>query len=702
MAASCSTPSYLLAPGLRRAWHSRWRSRRSRERRARSRVHLSVVFALFVVNWSHVARFALLFCLSSWSTAHANFVEVASDVGIVYQQGAPSDPTVTSELLGMTGGAAAGDYDNDGWVDLFVTRTNASDLLYRNQNGTFVDVTAAAFGTNPLDATTNGAAWGDIDNDGDLDLYVTTLGTTGHLLYVNQGDGAFVEAAAARGAAIGGAELPVYGTSPAWGDYDRDGYLDLYVGEWRLPGGDGSAGGRLLRNRGAAAPGHFVDVTAETNVALDLSSGPLAGSSYSFTPRFADFDGDRWPDLAVTSDFGTSRLFWNEGASGHFSDGTASTGIATGLNDMGSAIGDVTGDGRPDWFITDIYRDPLPNSHPNGNRLFRNDGNRQFTDITDQAGVRDGDWGWGAVMFDYDNDGDLDITMTNGFIDGDQYLSDPMRLWENDGSGAFVEIGETAGVDDSGQGRGMLHFDYDRDGDLDLFVVNHGQSPVLLRNDAEAIGDFLRIKTIGRHSNRDGVGAVVTVTPDVANRGHALVWEISGGTNYLAQSETTAHFGLGAGVVTVDEVKILWPSGLQQLLFDVPAGSELYVEELAGDFDSSGVTDAADLEAWQTGYGLTGTAAVLATGDSDATARVDGQDLLWWQRGIHAPSPHARPIPEPSPAVLLMMGLVLGGKRFFKKKGSGLFSRSGWGEERGQDFFMWSPVTSVLWREYRP
>lgn len=587
-----------------------------------------------------------------WATP--TFSNVTLSAGINHVQGPPNDPLSTPEVTGMTGGAAAGDYDGDGWVDLFVTRSNDTDILYRNLgNGTFSDVTTSAFGSSPIDFKTNGAAWGDIDNDGDQDLYVTTIGHAQHLLYINAGNGTFTEQAISRGARVSdGVEL-THGTGIALGDYDRDGYLDMFMGQWRPAQIVGPTQSRLLNNNGAAQPGFFTDTTDQEGVSMEITSGPRTGGSYSFSPRFTDLDGDRKPDLAITSDFGTSRLFWNEGpdAATRFSDGTITSAIASGMNDMGSTIGDIDGDGRLDWFITDIYRDSLGNAHPNGNRLFRNDGSRQFSDITDTAGVRDGDWGWGTAMFDFDNDSDLDITMTNGFVDGDQFLDDEMRLWENDGTGQFTEIGAAAGVDDTGQGRGLLTFDYDKDGDLDIFVVNNGEQPVLLRNDTTNSGNYLRIETEGTLSNRDGIGAWIEATPDLQDPNHKLVWEVNAGTHYLAQSEFTAHFGLGASVQSVDEVLILWPSGIQQKVLNVPTNSVLSVLELAGDFDATGFTDGNDLSTWEAGYGQQSATISLSDGDADGDGDVDGIDFLYWQQGFGSSSSNlatVASVPEPS------------------------------------------------------
>ncbi|MCA9261646.1 MAG: VCBS repeat-containing protein, partial [Planctomycetales bacterium] len=394
------------------------------------------------------------------------FIDVAAEAGVFHDSAAPNSPTAPTFAQVQAGGAAVADYDGDGWVDLFVTRTSARDVLYRNLgDGTFLDVTDSAFGAAMSDVASTGAAWADIDNDGDRDLVVATLGDQRHRLYVNDGAGGFTEQGLARGLIIDDGQAATTGTSVSWGDYDRDGYLDLYVASWGgFTATATSSQARLFRNRGAAGPGQFVDVTASAGVAMDLSSGFHAGQDLSFTSKFADFDRDGWPDLAVLSDAKTSRLFWNRG-DGTFDDGTVAAGVATGTNDMGLAVGDVNGDGLVDWFATSIGFEL--NRHPSGNRLFLNQGDRTFLDATDATGVREGGWGWAADFFDFDNDGDLDLAQANGMTIGTSSQADAV-FFRNDGDPKrphFVEVAAELGLAAQEQGRGLLTFDYDRDGD---------------------------------------------------------------------------------------------------------------------------------------------------------------------------------------------------------------------------------------------
>lgn len=504
------------------------------------------------------------------SLSGAHFIDVTNSAGIDYEHRVPEDPIPQEPF--MTAGAAAGDYNNDGWLDLYVTLLHAPDLLFKNNgDGTFTDV-ASIVGLDQ-NFPSSGVAWGDLDNDGDQDLFVSTIGDSRYYLYINNGSGQFTEEAIERGAALQ-SEIDHSGFSVTFGDYDRDGWLDIHTTEWDIQPATSTIAQHsvLLRNKGPATPGYFVNVTTESGVLKNFGQ-----AQFGFSSSFSDMDQDGWPDLVIAADFETSQIFWNNG-DGNFTEGTAAAGVGTDENGMGSAIGDYDGDGLLDWFVSSIYSsNPTVNS---GNRLFRNLGNRTFSDQTDAAGVRDADWGWGSVFFDFDNDGDLDLAVTNGVVFPRQfnfpYDTDRTRLWENEG-GVFAEVGLEHGITDTGSGKGIVTFDYDNDGDLDLFIANNGGHPVLYNNREANSNAWLRVKVVGRYSNRDGLGAFLTLEPRPG--GQKQVREITGGSNFLGQNEFTAHFGLSAQTEPVFRLTVRWPSGLQQVFQDITVNTTLIAVE---------------------------------------------------------------------------------------------------------------------------
>ncbi len=509
------------------------------------------------------------------------------DAGIDYDQWTDSYPpscylpnseTCIARLL--TGGVAVRDVDLDGDLDVYVTRMDEHDLLFVNDGaGHFVEATPEGLGEVYL---SNGAAWGDIDNDGYPDLFVTTVGEDRAFLFRNDRRGGFLEVAESRGVAMESPEWPHTGMSACFGDYDLDGHLDLHTTEWRpyvfgLP----RSHNRLLRNRATLGLGFFADETDSAGVAI---TDRQQGGAFGFTSHLVDLDGDRWPDLPLVADYGATRLFWNEG-NGTFLDGTESSAVGTEENGMGSALGDYDGDGDLDWFVTSVFYDgscedsgacPWGRS---GNRLYRNDGSRGFTDVTDEAGVRDGGWGWGATFFDYDLDGDLDLAMTNGVQwppEETGFATDNIRLWRNDG-GTFTDVAAELGIEDRRAGKGLVAADLDGDGDEDLLVVNNLEGPSVWRNDASERRAWLTVRPVGTVSNRDGFGAVVRVwvTPDSP----PMVRHAGNGCGFLGNTPGTPHFGLGEAEVA-HRVEVYWPvSDQTQVFMDVPARQVLEVVE---------------------------------------------------------------------------------------------------------------------------
>lgn len=512
------------------------------------------------------------------------FVEVTAQVGLDVDSGGigvapfclldnaakPEEPGDFCHPEHFLGAVAVGDVDDDGWPDLYVTRRGGPDRMLRNEGGTFVDVTGA-WGLNH-GHTIGAAAWADVDNDGDLDLVLTGFADHRHYLMINNGSGHFSEQGALRGVALLSDAILV-GMGIGVGDFDLDGWLDLFVAEWRPDKelGDAADRNRLLRGLGAAAPGHFHDVTDTTPLQLPRLAPQVDAKAgvYGFAPAFADLDDDGWPELTLTADFGTSRLLWND--AGRFLDSTWESGVGTERNGMGSTFGDFDGDGDIDWFVSAIWTDDFPWL---GHRLYRNDGNRQFVDVAPEFEVHDAGWGWGTAWLDFDLDGDLDLAMAAGWP-GLGYNEDRLRLWENTGAQPWPERSAALGVDVAGDGRGLVPVDYDRDGDLDLLVIGNEGSPRLFRNDV-ASGSWLAVRAVGSASNRQGIGAKVTVTaPGMPPQ---VRW-IRGDSALMGQPAAEARFGFGDWLGPVD-VEVWFPaSDSTHHLANVSTGQRLDIGE---------------------------------------------------------------------------------------------------------------------------
>ena len=477
-----------------------------------------------------------------------SFTEVSVTAGVAFEHGYVGGATL--ERLMIAGGVAAGDYDGDGWVDLFaVGGTLGPNRLFRNLGGGAFEEVAAAAGVAGSSEAASGPTFADLDGDGWLDLVIGGIRQAPVRVYRNRGDGTFFEATAATGLVSGRDTF-----SAAFGDYDRDGDLDAFLSHWGVPG----PVAHLWRNDG----GFFVDVGRDLGV-----SDAYTQRDFTFAPNFADLDDDGWPDLLVTGDFGTSRVFRNLGGGG-FEETTSE--VVTDENGMGAAVGDYDGDGDLDWFVSSIWDPtgvPAGNWGVTGNRLYRNRGDGTFEDATDSAGVRRGYWGWGSCFGDFDNDGDLDLFHVNGFpISGaDPFFEDPAVFFENRGDGTFTERASDLGLADTGQGRGVVCFDYDRDGDLDVFIANNSQASKLYRNDLATGHRSVEVKLVGQGPNTEAIGARIWLTAG----GLTQMRELRAGSNFASQTPALAHFGLGP-TQHIDEVRIRWPDGQRTLLTDLP------------------------------------------------------------------------------------------------------------------------------------
>ncbi|MEM9556762.1 MAG: CRTAC1 family protein [Acidobacteriota bacterium] len=496
------------------------------------------------------------------------FVDATAAAGLSAEHGFLPD-TVLSEPHWMSGGAAAADVDGDGWTDLFVVRGELGPgLLFRNRgDGTFEEIAAAiGLAVGGVGAITNGPAFGDVDGDGDPDLLLGGIEGAEPRLFANQldepGVGRFVEVTADSGLFAGEDTF-----SSGFGDIDGDGDLDLFSAHWSGPVDGGLPAPHLWRNDG----GVFLPI--------DFLSGvvePYRLVDWTFTPRFVDLEDDGDLDLLVAGDFGTSQVFRNLG------DGTfevATTAAIDDENGMGAALGDFDADGDFDWLVTSIWDPDGVNEAQwgvTGNRFYRNDGG-SFSEVTDAAGVREGYWGWGVCAADFDLDGALDVAHVNGFQAlpaVDDFFVDPARLFLGQGDGSFVEASAVHGFTHTGQGRGIVCFDADRDGDIDVYVTSNEGPTTFYRNERTAPGAWLGVRLLDAHGG-PAVGAVVAVEAPSGAVGVPArqIRRIHADSNYLSQDPAEAHFGLGA--LPLDArvtLEIRWPDGTLEVVEEVAIG----------------------------------------------------------------------------------------------------------------------------------
>jgi len=510
------------------------------------------------------------------NASEARFVVYVSAavIGLVVVQGEASPPLVSDQTAAvgldtphaqvfggadmefMAAGGAAGDFDNDGDQDLFILGGSASvDHLYINDGtGHFVDQGASA----GIDRSHQGigAAVGDYDGDGDLDIFVTSLGPpqirkpNSNIMWQNQGDGTFIDVTEF---ARVGENNPIISDaySASFGDYDLDGDLDLAVAGWL-------GGSRLYQNNGK---GSFNDVTI---TALGTDMYDVRG----FTPRFVDMDGDRYPELLWVADFYTSQYFINN-TDGTFTNGTLNAGTGLDSNGMGNTFGDYNNDGLFDWYVASrITHNQLNGS---GNMLYQGTSeDHVFNEVSIASGCNFGYWGWGVVSVDMNHDGALDLFTTNGF-DGD-FASDPSILYLNDGTGNFVDVTAFCGMSDAGQGRGVINGDFDLDGDQDVIVLNNSQPMVYYRNEIDQAGADTNSITLEFNTSGvaglapNGFGTRVLIDSNTQSQ----IRYLDGGSNYLSQSELSVHAGLGSDDSAT--ITVMWANGETDVFPDVLPG----------------------------------------------------------------------------------------------------------------------------------
>jgi len=520
------------------------------------------------------------------------FVDRTAESGIQFVKGYlnPKEDYMPEEF---GGGVAAGDYDNDGDVDLFIVRGDiGKNLLYRNDgNNSFIDVAfeAGVASTKPDGGVYrhSGPVFADMDGDGDLDLFIGGISTDPSLLFRNNGNGTFSDVTVDSGIDLLTARETV---SVAFGDYDLDGDLDLMMAHWgtyrpEIDGGPSRGDTESLwRNESDQNRIRFVSVSEEAEIAPVIivgNDGLLQHGEkgldfdYTFTPAFARLNDDLYPDIIAVADFANTRVFLNNGEQSSvvtFEDVTDND-VITDQNGMGLAVGDLDNDGDLDWFVTGIKG----SGQPFGNRLYRNEGGGVFTDASINGLITDGSWGWGACIADFNLDGVLDIFHVNGWEDtasNTDYENDTSRLFIGQGGLSYKEQARELGLADKKRGLGVVCADFDNDGDVDIFnTANNRVNSSSFWENIQVDNNFLKVSLKGVGPNTEAAGARIKVTVGSVTQ----MREIMIGNNFTSQNPTEQIFGLGEGAV-VDMVEIEWPDGVTEEFVDVPAGSVVYTQ----------------------------------------------------------------------------------------------------------------------------
>lgn len=489
------------------------------------------------------------------------------------------------EKQGESSGVAWTDYDGDGDLDLLIVGGTDYTKLFRNESGAkFTDVTVEAFGGQLTQESVFAGVFGDFDNDGCPDLYVTRTSASTEpglpdILYRNNCNGTFTNVIQKAGI-----KDSYHGRAAAWADYNGDGYLDIYVANY----------GVLRETEYIHEPnilyensrdGTFSNVTARAGVvgAPDCTGIRVAEKKFaknvggerklSFQPIWFDYNNDNFIDLFVTNDVGVSVLYKNNG-NGTFIDVTKEANLCVFGTGMGVTVGDYDNDGDLDFYVTNV----------GANYFWRNNGDGTFSEIAAEIKVADHrSLGWGTVFFDFDNDGDLDLYVVNGRVIN-KVPDDPEigeirldKLFQNDGSGRFYDVTEKVGIfgDDAKEAAALA--DYNQDGFMDILVASsylEREGKHRLYKNKGNRNRWLTIKLVGKYSNREGVGAKIVVKTGSKKQ----LKQVISGSSFISQDSLWQTFGLGISK-TAEEITVYWPSGIVQNLYDVKSNQKITITE---------------------------------------------------------------------------------------------------------------------------
>ncbi len=524
--------------------------------------------------------FLTISCFITLSFAQTTFSEKSQEVGI---------NTEYLNLLDFGGGAAFFDYDMDGWEDVWVVRGLQGDKLYKNNgDGTFTDMSEGIAEFSSMN--TMGVSTADLNNDGFRDVLLNTFIDLPDVLLKNNGDGTFTDITEESGLLA----YDSWSISAAFGDVNNDGLLDIYVSNyiWN-PVAITDDQGNVVGFAHECSPNWlFINdgIDSDNNPHFSLSSetDDVASIGCSLSAVLTDFDSDKDADIIVANDFGEwvvpNHLFENNNSDGVFSDIGTSSNMGIPMNGMGIAIGDYDQDNDLDYYITNIGE----------NKLLANQADKSFINTsieTESADINADDQytvGWGTFFFDADNDTDLDIFIANGYTPTADFIAsnpdNPNRLLLNQLADnnllTFQDYSTEAGVGSVMKGRGAAFADYDKDGDLDYIVVNVNAGsgdiePVLFyENELANDNNWLQVKLVGTMTNRDAFGTNMKIV--VGDK--SWMYEIDGGSTHASQNSSIAHFGLGDATV-VDTLVIYWPNSETQVITNLYSNQLVQIVE---------------------------------------------------------------------------------------------------------------------------